>query len=148
MGQPEKPRQIWLGGYSWPVNSSFEAALRNLGFKDEMRTLWVDALCINQNDAADRTAQIQKMRRICRPGARGVSNATDCRDRLYTLVGTSTDDGEIVPDHSNTGEMVFVDYAKLDITKGPNLKVPPRQPHHAVQRPGLLVDPGTPQGGD
>ncbi|RYP76384.1 hypothetical protein DL771_001823 [Monosporascus sp. 5C6A] len=63
LGDPRNPRQIWLGGYPWPVNSIFEAALRQLRFEDEVRTLWANALCINQNDTAERTAQAQKMRR-------------------------------------------------------------------------------------
>ncbi|RYP72742.1 hypothetical protein DL770_007919 [Monosporascus sp. CRB-9-2] len=75
-----------------------------------------------RNDAPERTAQVQKMRHIYHQAdvardAGGGFNVTDCRDRLYTLVGISTDDWEIVPDHSKTGEAVFVDYAKLDVTK-------------------------------
>lgn len=38
--------------------------LRHLRFKEVERTLWIDALCINQDDVDERTEQVQKMRRI------------------------------------------------------------------------------------
>ncbi|KAG9233216.1 heterokaryon incompatibility protein-domain-containing protein [Amylocarpus encephaloides] len=43
---------------------NLEAALRHLRLKDEVVTLWVDALCINQNDVPEKNVQLSKMREI------------------------------------------------------------------------------------
>ncbi|RYO89880.1 hypothetical protein DL766_006426 [Monosporascus sp. MC13-8B] len=49
-------------------------------------------------------------------------NATNCWDRLYALVGISTDDGEVVPDYSKTAKTLFVDYIKFRIAKDQALR--------------------------
>ncbi|KAF2238378.1 HET-domain-containing protein, partial [Viridothelium virens] len=58
---------ITLNGVEWPVTLSLEAALRalrDLGcFQDRFR-LWVDAICINQEDQDERRFQVPKMREL------------------------------------------------------------------------------------
>lgn len=46
------------------VTPNLLEALRRLRKQDEPRTLWVDALCINQSDPVERSAQVQQMRDI------------------------------------------------------------------------------------
>lgn len=43
------------------VTKSLEAALRHLRFQDRPRTLWIDYICINQCDIAERNHQVLKM---------------------------------------------------------------------------------------
>ncbi|SCO92139.1 uncharacterized protein FRV6_16267 [Fusarium oxysporum] len=48
------------------VTKNLEAALRHLRSKNEPRTLWVDALCINQQSFQDKKVQVQMMDEIYR----------------------------------------------------------------------------------
>lgn len=48
------------------VTKNLEAALRHLRSKNEPRTLWADALCINQQSFQDKKVQVQMMDEIYR----------------------------------------------------------------------------------
>ncbi|KAF6810077.1 HET domain-containing protein, partial [Colletotrichum musicola] len=52
-----------------PVTDNLHAALRRLRRLDEPRTLWVDSLCINQDNIAERNRQVQMMGRIYKSAA-------------------------------------------------------------------------------
>jgi hypothetical protein len=43
------------------ITANLESALRHLRLSDQQRTLWVDALCINQSDITERGSQVQLM---------------------------------------------------------------------------------------
>jgi hypothetical protein len=43
------------------IQQNLAAALRHLRLPDKPRALWVDAVCINQNDTAERNAQVPRM---------------------------------------------------------------------------------------
>ena len=64
-------------------------ALRQLRFNDLTRTLWVDAICVNQRDENEKSGQLMKMRQILRLARRvmmwlGPSSETS-RAALRTL---------------------------------------------------------------
>jgi hypothetical protein len=46
---------------SVPVTKNLYSALRHLRLHDKVRVLWIDALCINQSDLAERSHQIPYM---------------------------------------------------------------------------------------
>lgn len=46
------------------VTRNPHAALQDLRFNDRSRVLWTDAICINQNDNAEKTEQVRQMRSI------------------------------------------------------------------------------------
>jgi hypothetical protein len=48
------------------VTKNLAVALRHLRYRDLPRTLWVDAICINQQDMAERNEQVQRMPHIYR----------------------------------------------------------------------------------
>lgn len=61
--QDEK-RSIEVQGRPTAVTRNLEAALRDLRATDEARTLWVDAVCINQDDLTERKHQVMMMDKI------------------------------------------------------------------------------------
>ncbi|RYP92168.1 hypothetical protein DL770_001675 [Monosporascus sp. CRB-9-2] len=66
-GSPRDQRNIVLNGEVTAVTRNLESALRELAQQDDfLRSykLWVDALCINQNDRDEQASQISKMREI------------------------------------------------------------------------------------
>lgn len=54
------------GNNEWPVDltASLKETLLRLRFTDRQRRLWVDQICINQSDLAERSQQVQFMNRI------------------------------------------------------------------------------------
>ncbi|KAL6865857.1 hypothetical protein ACO1O0_001956 [Amphichorda felina] len=48
------------------VTKSLAIALHHLRYRDRARALWVDAICINQQDMAERNAQVQRMPHVYR----------------------------------------------------------------------------------
>ncbi|KAL1896808.1 hypothetical protein Sste5346_004441 [Sporothrix stenoceras] len=47
-----------------PITPNLDMALRHVRYHRQDRILWVDALCINQQDPAERSRQVQQMRHI------------------------------------------------------------------------------------
>ncbi|KAF2251561.1 HET-domain-containing protein [Trematosphaeria pertusa] len=48
----------------YEVTKNLAAALRNLRYKDKHRVLWVDAICINQEDPIERSEQVRDMSQV------------------------------------------------------------------------------------
>ncbi|KAF5687273.1 oleate-activated transcription factor 1 [Fusarium circinatum] len=46
------------------LGENLATALRHLRYQDKERVLWVDAICINQNDDAERATQVLRMSRL------------------------------------------------------------------------------------
>ncbi|RYP61607.1 hypothetical protein DL770_009757 [Monosporascus sp. CRB-9-2] len=58
----ENPNTIDLGdGSCLPLGANLTDALRHIRHKRHQKTLWIDAVCINQNDMSERTHQVQLM---------------------------------------------------------------------------------------
>ncbi|KAI1742242.1 heterokaryon incompatibility protein-domain-containing protein [Xylaria scruposa] len=60
-GDPKITQPITLDDHSINITAELERALRHLRTPDEKRILWIDALCINQNDAVERNHQVADM---------------------------------------------------------------------------------------
>ena len=52
--------------YDILVTDNLYHALLRLRHKSQIRTMWVDAICINQSDVEERSRQVAMMGRICR----------------------------------------------------------------------------------
>ncbi len=64
-GDPEAQKKpIFLQDQHFQVTPNLESALRHLRHKDLERTIWIDAICINQEDKAERAMEVGKMRFI------------------------------------------------------------------------------------
>ncbi|KAH8795009.1 heterokaryon incompatibility protein-domain-containing protein [Hyaloscypha sp. PMI_1271] len=55
-----------LGSSSLPVTQNLAEAMRYLRREDEARILWIDAVCINQQDLVERSVQVGRMGNIFR----------------------------------------------------------------------------------
>lgn len=56
--------KIWLKNRYVSIGANLDSALRHLRRRDRPIRLWVDAVCINQNDLLERNHQVQQMRVI------------------------------------------------------------------------------------
>jgi hypothetical protein len=63
-GSQEYKSPVTLAGHDWHVTPSLAAALRHLRSQKEPLTLWIDQLCINQEDDEERNSQVGLMRDI------------------------------------------------------------------------------------
>jgi hypothetical protein len=63
-GSQEPARYIECNGHKKFVAPNLFAALRRLRFADKERVVWIDALCINQEDPDERSRQVLLMRDI------------------------------------------------------------------------------------
>ena len=63
-----------------PITDNLALALRRLRRLDEMRTLWIDAVCINQDDPSERSLQVQLMGMIYSSAARVLVWLGDCNE--------------------------------------------------------------------
>lgn len=55
---------ILLNGQHFPVTRNLFIALRRLRGNGETQALWIDAICINQIDTAEKTLQVSRMAQI------------------------------------------------------------------------------------
>jgi len=60
-GDATQTSDIEINGANFPATVNLEGALRALRKPDEPRTLWVDAVCINQSDLQEQGSQVKMM---------------------------------------------------------------------------------------
>jgi len=63
-GMPGLISDIQLNGEPFPIQENAAAALRRLRHQDKTRTVWIDAICINQTDIHEKEGQLVLMRSI------------------------------------------------------------------------------------
>jgi hypothetical protein len=63
-GPPEESQLIYVNEVPVRIRANLHSALRHLQLPSEPRCLWVDALCINQDDVEERNHQVAQMGRI------------------------------------------------------------------------------------
>ncbi|TVY25852.1 Heterokaryon incompatibility protein 6,OR allele [Lachnellula hyalina] len=63
-GDQTRRSEILLDGARISVTANLETALRHLRLQDKPLTLWIDALCIDQEDDVEKSEQIDQMRQI------------------------------------------------------------------------------------
>jgi hypothetical protein len=82
-GPPEPSRSILLNGTPFTVRKNLWHFLHACSSKYKTHILWIDAICINQSDVQERSAQVQEMKRIY-SGATCVYSWLGYRSSLYT----------------------------------------------------------------
>ncbi|EON64457.1 hypothetical protein W97_03688 [Coniosporium apollinis CBS 100218] len=73
------------------VTANLESALRHLRHEDDFRTMWIDAICINQSDTEERTQQVAMMAEIYYNAARVLIWLADLKYLLNPQVLTFVD---------------------------------------------------------
>ncbi|KAI9782131.1 MAG: hypothetical protein M1839_005478 [Geoglossum umbratile] len=63
-GDGSTRRKLIISGREFSITTNLEVALRHLQLSDQVRTLWVDAICINQGDIDEKAHQVRIMRKI------------------------------------------------------------------------------------
>ncbi|CVK98791.1 uncharacterized protein FMAN_08437 [Fusarium mangiferae] len=63
-GEKEDPSHIYINGNRFSVTQNLFEALTYLRHLDSDRILWIDAICINQLDFAEREVQVQQMHQV------------------------------------------------------------------------------------
>ncbi|KAH6687766.1 heterokaryon incompatibility protein-domain-containing protein [Plectosphaerella plurivora] len=87
-GSPDQPRRnVSISGFEIDITESLDIALRNLRHENEIVTLWVDQVCINQATIDERMKQVALMSDV-------YSKAT----KVLIWLGEAADDSDEVMD--------------------------------------------------
>ncbi|KAJ4226179.1 hypothetical protein NW759_004765 [Fusarium solani] len=106
-GNPENPQTVQVVSHDDPsifwtqeIQYNLSGALKHLRYPDKPRTLWVDAVCINQADIPERNAQVPRMSDIYR-----------LADRVVVWLGEETSNNKLA--------VSTLDYlgAQIELTK-------------------------------
>lgn len=65
-GPNDRTHSLFISGEEIKITSSLDAALRHLRHPTETVSLWIDQICINQDDADEKTEQVALMSNIYR----------------------------------------------------------------------------------
>jgi hypothetical protein len=109
-GSQRHTEAIFLDRRGFKITLSLETALLQLR-SDRVRLVWIDALCINQDDSSERSEQVSKMRTIYEraeevlvwlgPSTGGVPLAFDLFEDLYQHHQSQRSVHEILKDKNN-----------------------------------------------
>src|SRR5271155_4455834 len=69
-GDPDRTEPIECNGEPFKVTENLFSALSHLHYRDRIRLLWVDAVCINQKDNSEKSHQVSIMGSIYRRAER------------------------------------------------------------------------------
>lgn len=86
-GEDTRQREILLDGKPFMVSENLWLALQELPLLTEARVLWIDFICINQNDVYEKNHQVKKMGEIYSSASRVVAwlgEADEFSDPLFT----------------------------------------------------------------
>jgi hypothetical protein len=95
-GDPADTKEILVHGHPFNAFATLFGALIALRGPSESRIVWIDQICINQNDVAERNHQVQKMRDV-------YHNA----QRVVAWLGPLGDDGKLAID---AVQSIYEDY--------------------------------------
>ncbi|RYP11466.1 hypothetical protein DL765_007775 [Monosporascus sp. GIB2] len=88
-GDTTKCKTISLSGMPFQVTQNCENALRRVRHLNSVRHIWIDAICIDQYDTAERGHQVQLMHRIYAEATRVliyIGEADQTSDRLLDIL--------------------------------------------------------------
>ncbi|KAH9840352.1 Heterokaryon incompatibility protein (HET) [Teratosphaeria destructans] len=126
-GDASRRGKIFIEGLTLDVPGSAEEVMRQMRHQDQPRTLWIDAVCINQSDVSEKTEQVSLMadiysKSLCNLVWLGKQEANTCD--LSAAFGSLLADAriqtndfetfyEITRDFSEQGLEATVDYDSI-----------------------------------
>ncbi|KAH9906788.1 heterokaryon incompatibility protein-domain-containing protein [Xylariomycetidae sp. FL2044] len=114
----EEDTVIFVNDVQFRVSANLNHALRCLRMPDNSRVLWVDAICINQDDVAEKTDQVCMMDRIFR-------NA----ETVLIYLGPEADESSIVMDYLTVDDRELLnDDGELFTAPGERTSIAERRP--------------------
>ena len=102
-GSVEKTDNIKVNGRIMGVTQNLYLALRHLRFEDKDRILWIDAICIDQDNIKERGHQVQQMAEIYNKA-----------ERVIIWLGTATYETKVVMDSMKQLQEESINYACND----------------------------------
>ena len=100
-GDPKLPEAVLINGREFLVTRNLASALRRLRLPDRARELWIDAICINQEDSAEKTVQVRRMGAIFENASRVIvdigeeSDSCSAAIDLLKRIGNLTESNQI-----------------------------------------------------
>ncbi|KAG8161024.1 hypothetical protein KVR01_009288 [Diaporthe batatas] len=68
----QKESRVLVDGLDLLITQSLQTALRHMRLETQVRVLWADAICINQGDNEEKSAQVSMMGKIYKSGSRTI----------------------------------------------------------------------------
>jgi len=120
-GSAEDPVVIYIGKGTLSVTKNLADALQHLRYPDRPRTLWIDAICVNQQDLEERSQQVPRMADIYTlaqcvvvwlgPEAEDSSRTLRTLDKIGSMIDPDWSDGSMKPsdEAKAAGELHWAD---------------------------------------
>ncbi|KAK6433325.1 Ubiquitin-like protein [Oleoguttula sp. CCFEE 5521] len=122
-GPPVKSAAIDIAGVRLPIPEATAAVLRRVRQSDRGRLLWIDAVCINQDDINERSDQVGLMRYIYSGSTQNLIHLTDDEDMGIRITRLADDITREIRDktdnYANWRSMVYTRYGTNRSTQGP-----------------------------
>jgi hypothetical protein len=102
-GDTRKTNAIEVNGRSLGITANLHVALQHLRLDDEDRIMWIDAVCINQDNVEERGHHVKQMARIYQ-----------LAERVVIWLGPSTTGSDLLMDCMQGLQRMSIDYACHD----------------------------------
>jgi hypothetical protein len=100
-GESSRHWHIWLNKQRFAVGRNLHDALKGLRLKDALRTVWVDALCIDQTHRSEREFMVSRMHLIYRMARRAIAwigESTPKSEKAVAFLGEQLSEAPLLCD--------------------------------------------------
>jgi hypothetical protein len=108
-GAEKDKKSLRVNGIDFRVHENLDSALRHMRLLDKSRVLWADAICIDQNNLAERARQVALMGKVYKQANRTLIWLGDSDDDSRTALSflkNLADGGHVLSDNGCAGRRV------------------------------------------